>query len=282
MMEILINELSLKGQFDNEDKFLDNLENILRILKLIEIFDFVLLKNSMLFDVNITSSYKMVNLLALKTDRIRKLKSFIAKLSNNPPYWDDNKKHKCSDTYNYKGKNVCNTSLAESCERDKIILSFNHRDFSEDICILLKNTENLNIFNIIDMNKFLEYLLLNKKINCFQYCQNKFKNSKLNFEEINHGFGFDSLKNSQQEKEFIQAFDLFDRTDWSNILASDGLEYKQYTPSKSKNWFKGTKFEHINIYKFRVTQKYRCFGYRTGDMFNILRFEIDHEISDNG
>ena len=71
-MEILINELSLNGQFDTEDKFLDNLQDILRIFKLIEISDFTLLKNSMLFDVEITSNYKMVELLTLKTDKIRK------------------------------------------------------------------------------------------------------------------------------------------------------------------------------------------------------------------
>lgn len=281
-MEILINELSLNGQFDTEDKFLDNLQDILRIFKLIEISDFTLLKNSMLFDVEITSNYKMVELLTLKTDKIRKLKSFIVKLSHNPPFWDSDKKHHFSDTYHYKSKNVCNTSLAESCERDKMILSFEHSDFSEDICTIQKNSESLNIFNVVNSNKFLEYLFLNKLINCLQYCQNKFKNSKLNFEEINDGFGFDSLKTFQQEKEFLDTFELFDKMDWSNIFESDGLEYKQYKSSRSKNWFKGTKFENINIYKFRVTQKYRCFGYRKDDKFNILRFEIDHEISDNG
>lgn len=281
-MEILINELSLNGQFDTEDKFLDNLQDILRIFKLIEISDFTLLKNSMLFDVKITSNYKMVELLTLKTDKIRKLKSFIVKLSHNPPFWDSDKKQHFSDTYQYKSKNVCNTSLAESCERDKMILSFEHSDFSEDICTIQKNSESLNIFNVVNSNKFLEYLFLNKLINCLQYCQNKFKNSKLNFEEINDGFGFDSLKTFQQEKEFLDAFELFDKMDWSNIFESDGLEYKQYKPSRSKNWFKGTKFENINIYKFRVTQKYRCFGYRNGDIFYILRFEIDHKISDNG
>ena len=36
-MEILINELSLDGQFNDEEEFLDNFDSILKIVKLIEL-----------------------------------------------------------------------------------------------------------------------------------------------------------------------------------------------------------------------------------------------------
>lgn len=53
---------------------------------------------------------------------------------------------------------------------------------------------------------FLDYLFKNGEICCFDYCKkNKFKDSKVNFEKINDGYGFDSLKTSQQE-EFIESF----------------------------------------------------------------------------
>lgn len=281
-MEILINELSLDGQFNNEEEFLDNFDSVLKIVKLIELFDFSLLKEYMLFDKNITANFKLLDFSKSKTDKARKFKSFLLKLAQNPPFWNEDKKHDCYDVYQYQGKNICDTSMAESCERDKMILSFIHDNFNKNICTVLKNSENVDIFNIIEINDFLEYLFKKKVIDCSKYCQNKFKNSKLNFENINDGYGFDSLKTSQQEKEFIEAFELFDRTDWTNILTSDGLEYKSYSPSKSNNWFKGTEFENTSIYKFRVTQKYRCFGYRDNGIFHILRFEIDHKISDNG
>ena len=71
---------------------------------------------------------------------------------------------------------------------------------------------------------------------------------------------------------------------WDNIMSSDGLEYKKYNkPNKrKKGWFREGTYKNTDIYKFRVTQEYRCFGYRTGDEFFVLRFEIDHSISDNG
>ncbi|MDK2082907.1 hypothetical protein PT502_03740 [Aliarcobacter butzleri] len=281
-MEILINELSLDGQFNDEEEFLDNFDSILKIVKLIELLNFSLLKEYMLFDRNITANFKLVDFSKSKNDRARKFKSFLLKLAQNPPFWNIDKKHNCSDVYQYSSKNICDTSLAESCERDKIILSFKHDEFKNLFCNVLKNQEPINLLNIININMFLDYLFKNGEIGCFDYCKNKFKDSKVNFEKINDGYGFDSLKTSQQEKEFIEAFELFDRTDWANILTSEGLEYKPYSASKSNNWFKGTEFENNSIYKFRVTQKYRCFGYRNGDIFYILRFEIDHKISDNG
>ncbi|RLA70977.1 MAG: hypothetical protein DRG24_06135 [Epsilonproteobacteria bacterium] len=69
---------------------------------------------------------------------------------------------------------------------------------------------------------------------------------------------------------------------WDDIKNSDGLEYKQYKPNKKDDWFRKTIYSSKDIYKFRITQKYRCFGYRDMDKFFILRFEIDHKKSDKG
>ncbi len=69
---------------------------------------------------------------------------------------------------------------------------------------------------------------------------------------------------------------------WNDISISDGLDYKEYSPNKENNWFKNTKFSDKKIYKFRVTQKYRCFGYRELDTFYVLMFDIEHKISDKG
>ncbi|MEA1956038.1 MAG: hypothetical protein U9N02_06050, partial [Campylobacterota bacterium] len=66
---------------------------------------------------------------------------------------------------------------------------------------------------------------------------------------------------------------------------SDGLEYKQYNKPKklkTKGWFRNGLYKNIDIYKFRVTQEYRCFGFRKDNRFYVLRFEINHEISNNG
>lgn len=40
-------------------------------------------------------------------------------------------------------------------------------------------------------------------------------------------------------------------------------------------WKKGIK-------KFRITQRNRCFGYVENGVFYVLRFDLDHELSDVG
>ncbi|MDR2692581.1 MAG: AAA family ATPase [Dysgonamonadaceae bacterium] len=51
-------------------------------------------------------------------------KSAVSKL--NEPFWESSQKHKVADKYEYNNKNVVGFFLAESCERDKIVISFIH------------------------------------------------------------------------------------------------------------------------------------------------------------
>lgn len=283
-MDVLINELSLDGQFDNENEFFDNFDQVLEVIKLLEVLHFSILKEYMLFNTHITNDYQLSDFLKLRNDKARKMKRILSKLAMNPPYGNDTQKHNCNeDNYLYEGKNICNTSLAESCERDKIILSFKHNNFFNTTFNMIKNNTNISIYNIINKIDFLLYLIENNQISPIEYCVSKFDISKLNFDNIEQGYGFDSLETTQQIKEFIEAFELFYRTPWNNISTSDGLKYKPYKPSsKKRDWFRYSDFSGYDIYKFRVTQTYRCFGYREKDTFFVLRFELDHKISDNG
>lgn len=283
-MEVLINELSLDGQFNSENEFFDNFDQVLEIIKLLEVLHFSILKEYMLFNAPITYNYRFNDFLTLRNDRARKMKRVLSKLSQNPPYWNDTQKHDCNkDNYLYQSQDICNTSLAESCERDKMIVSFKHNYFLNTTCKVTKNSSNISIYNIINKIDFLFYLIEKNKIRPIEYCVSRFDRSKLSFDNIEQGYGFEILETAQQVKEFIEAFELFHKTTWNNILTSDGLEYKPYKPSsKKKNWFKNSDFSNYDIHKFRVTQKYRCFGYREKDTFFVLRFEIDHKISDNG
>lgn len=38
----------------------------------------------------------------------------------------------------------------------------------------------------------------------------------------------------------------------------------------------------MNICKFRVSEKFRCFGYRKKDTFFVLRIDLEHKLSDKG
>jgi hypothetical protein len=273
-MEVLLNELSLTGQFKDENDFFNNFDSVLEIIKLLDILKFSIAKEYMFFDVAITSKYKLGDFLRLRTDRAKRMKRFLAKLAQHPPFWNEIQKHDCTnDSYVLNGIDICNSSLAESCERDKTVVSFLLNDFSNENVSIQKNMMNINIYNIVDRNNFLEHLFLIAEIEAFSYCKLKFKNSNLNFSKLENEYGFDLLSSKQQVDEFIDSFKQFSTMSWHDIMSSDGLQYKKYN---------GTEFKSENIYKFRVTQKYRCFGYREKDEFFVLRFETDHKMSDNG
>lgn len=269
-----MNELSLTGQFKDEDDFFNHFDSILEIIKLIELLKFSIAKEYMFFDVAITYKYKLGDFLRLRTDRAKRMKRFLAKLAQNPPYWNDIQKHDCSDnSYIFKERDVCSTSLAESCERDKVILSFRHEEFLDTQIKVEKNSDKIELYNLICKDGFLDFLLKSSIIEAKTYCQEKFKNSNLDFSLLKNKDGFGLLETTQQVDEFIDAFIEFSTMSWENIISSDGLQYKKYN---------GKEFKNQNIYKFRITQKYRCFGYREDNIFFVLKFEIDHKMSDNG
>lgn len=282
-MNIILNELSLNGQFKSTHDFLDNLYTVIVIIQLLEKLNIGILKEYSFFNSQVTQDLKFSDITNTKSTQVRKIKSLLLKLSNNPPFWNDSQKHECqTNTYRYNSIDICTTSLAESTERDRIILSFNHKDFKNTELIVQKNISDVDIFNLIDKSHFLDYLLNGKYIDYLTYCKLKFEKTNLDFSHIESKYGFDSLKTIDQIKEFLNAFNNFSKMSWEDIKTSDGLEYKQYKANKKDNWFKHSQYSSEDIYKFRVTQTYRCFGYRNNNQFFVLRFEIDHRISDKG
>lgn len=274
-MEIIINELSLSGQFSNENDFLDSLGKLLPIIKLIKELRFSLLKNYSFFNSQITSDKNLQEILNLKDSRIRRIKSYLLELANKPPYWEDTQKHSCqNDTYTYNSIDICNRGLAEASQRDKLILSFKHDDYYNKKLQIKKNDDNIDIVNILNRGTLLDNLYQNNAIDALAFCKHKFSNINLNFEKLETDYDFNQL-NKEQIKAFINTFDNFSKLSWANISSSDGFKYKKY----HGNCFKG---DYPAIYKFRISEKYRCLGYRKEDIFYILRFETDHKISDKG
>ncbi len=281
-MDIIINELSLIGQFQKKDDFVANITKLLPIFNIIDKQGFGLLKEHAFFDSKITDIETLSSILKSKNSNIRKIKSLLLKLARNPPYWNDSRRHNCdSDTYSFNGNNICDTSLAEASQRDKIILSFEHVDYINQELTIKKNDVNQAIFNIVKKDTFLEKLYQDKLISALKFCCFKFKKSNINFETLEKKFGFSGL-NQEQTRNFISSFDVFTSMTWCDIDKSsskkNGLNYKSY----QGDWFNGTLHQDKSIKKFRVSQKYRCFGYRENDIFNVLRFEINHKNSDKG
>jgi len=277
-MDVVLNELSLSGQFENDNLFLSNLSEVVKMTHLInKIENISLLKSNTIWNSKITTSDTLLLLLRKKgSDLLNKLRLDLSKMSANPPYWEETQVHSCvEDSYEYSHNDICNTGLAESSQRDKVVISFEHFLYSSENIKVMKNSTEINIKNILNLKLFSQYLYDKSLINEYEFCNYFFHNTKLSFTKLdNEKRGFNFLT-QEQKKLYIGQFKLFAEMSWEDIVSSDGIEYKKY-----QNTLSG--FREVEIYKFRISQKYRCFGYRKGEIFYIVHFEVDHKLSDNG
>lgn len=153
-MEILINELSLHGQYATLDDF-TNIA-VKPLLSLLQQFDperDIILKKYDLYSAHITPTTSLHQVFtgsySRTCDEIRRSKSQLAALMDKP-YWEDDRKHKKPDAYWYNATDIYDSSLAESCERDKVVISFVSGLFNSTELLVNKNSINIRIDNLID------------------------------------------------------------------------------------------------------------------------------------
>ncbi|WP_066301010.1 MAG6450 family protein [Bacillus sp. FJAT-29937] len=286
-MEVLLNELSLEAQFESPETFLDSLKDIISIQNIMDLCSVTLLKHQDLYNFKVTGNRTLHDILIDKKistrSEARKFKIFLKKLMSDPPFWQENQRHINSDRYFCEYTNeVSGYSLAEACERDKIVLSFVSQRFREISLDIKKNGQSISLLNIIDPRTFADYLLEEKKIDYKEYCNSRFEGLNISFLKLESNYDFNKLE-EDEAKAFISTFKNFSEMTWDAIQQSTGLDFKKYQPpSRKVDWFLNSPNADKQIYKFRTSQKYRCFGYREGNVFYVLRFEVDHSVSDNG
>ena len=106
-MQILFNELSLTGQFSDQDAFMRNgLLPFVGVLKEMQGFSTLLLKKSDVWNNKITPSNTLhaflINNAFRKSDEVRRLKSAIAGLTKEL-FWDPDSKQNPDFTYLFEG-----------------------------------------------------------------------------------------------------------------------------------------------------------------------------------
>ena len=287
-MEILINELSLKGQFNNVEEFINiSLNQFVKIYSLLDNHNIHPLKNYNFYNVNITPNETFNFLLTFKdkngvSDEVRKFKR-IADKCIGEPYWEIDLKHNPNDEFKWKNEIVSNTSLAESYVRNSSLISFVPSSFNSDFLEIINNNIPKNVLNFHDILELAQYLYTNKKITFHQFCNVFFKDSKLCFINANQKESFDLILDENDENEFFNSFKLFKEMNWNDILSQGGkgenkagLAFEKYHNQKYfKNYYAPS-----DIYKFRCSQKFRAYGYRVGDIFYVLELDLTHKLSD--
>jgi len=277
-MEILVNERSLNGQFSSVEDFITNgLMPFVKVLNAIDCQSNSLYKNYCFYESQVTSGYTIHNVLTGKVsrqyDEIRKFKSQLTRLLLENPYWEAMPKHSAGCVYLHDENNVCGSSLAEACERDKIIISFCHTDFQQVKISVFKDGYEIVLDNLFQQKHFPQVIYQRNLISFDKYCCQMFSGTRLDFTQIHPSEGFSVIR-KEEESLFFDGFRKFSELTWQQISEDGALDYKEY---HDKNYFKDVDGK---IYKFRISRKYRCFGYRKDETFFVLQFDLTHKMSD--
>ncbi len=278
-MQILLNELSLTGQFSDHNAFLKNgLLPLLAVFKEMQaLSSLLLLKKSDVWNRMVTSDCTLHAMLVSsefrKSDEFRRLKTAIDWLTHEP-FWDVDAKHDKLCVYLLDGINVADSSIAEACERDKLLASFMDCAMSTATLTVTRNAVPIQLLNVTKAGELTEFFWNEKLISFETYVKSQFSSGKLDFMRVDNAMGFNTVQPDEQAL-FIDSFRKFNAMPWELIYKDKGFDYKQYHASLSAA-------QGRTSYKFRVSRKMRCHGYREDERFVVIGFETDHALSDGG
>lgn len=281
MNEIILNERSLQGQYRDMEEFLDCLPGFLRCVSyFMDREEWQILRRSDLFWALITPEYALYQIRGNRSDAARKFKGQILKLTDEPPYWDMEPKQ-CG-CYMEGETDVSGSSLAEAAERTGFVLSFPKSIYEDCSVELSHEKETKKVYSITSACYRTQKMFDTGHIDIYTYLRDRYRGSRLSFEKFDPTYGFAGF----EQNEIADCLESFERfaghESWTSLKQDISLHYKEYRPSKQDNWFRGSDYEKENIHKFRCGNPKRCFGYREGDVFYVLRMERDHSISDKG
>lgn len=283
---IIINELSLNGQFlDSRDFWKNGMPPFHKALQdALSHGVGYLFKQGSFFAAQATPDKTLHDLLTAPETRIideaRLYKSTLARAICNP-FWDEAPQQDPNAQYSVGETDVSGSSIAEAAARSVCLLSFIRSGYEKHPVAVTKDEEPIEVGNIWKEKQLYSILFERGELSLEKYITIRFSGGKLDFSLIDDTLGF-SLIDGENQNEFIDSFRKFEELDWSAIATDNGLDYKPYNKKKkSKRYFSDEQWKK-GIKKFRITQRNRCFGYVDNGIFYVLRFDLDHELSDVG
>lgn len=283
---IIINELSLNGQFnDGRDFWTTAMPPFHKALQDAQSLGIKLLfKRSSFYEALATPDRTIHSLLTDHETRIideaRRYKSALARAINDP-FWDENPRQDFNATYLIDGDDVSGSSVAEAADRPSCLLSFVRSRYEKHPVTVRKNDTDIAVDNIWKDRQLHSIMFANGDLSLEKYAGIHFKGTKLDFTKIDNTYGF-SLIDNENRSEFIDSFHKFVTLDWPDIATDKGLDYKDYNKNRRSKRYFADELWKKDVKKFRVTRRNRCFGYVENGVFYVLRFDVDHELSDLG
>lgn len=262
-MQIILNDFSLDGQFENEESFYSSLrENSIKVLKLISEQKFQLLKSYNFYQRKVTNDLNLYEIIQRRGEpEITRFKGLLSEILINPPYWEESKKQDENVNYIFKNYASGNNCLGEACERDKIVFSFVNQDFNEPKLEIMKDEKSVEIINIYRNRILLDLLYELELIREKEYFKSYFNYPKVKFCEVD-------------EKEYtMEIFDdeSLNKKDKTKIVS----DFKQFMfkleMGEELGRFSKNIYEDINEFRSNIDgREVRIFYFRQEDEINLL------------
>lgn len=284
-MEFLLNERSLHGQFQSGDIFLESLRPVIKCIEIMRVCPKIrILKIQNFHECKITKNERLCDLKSSgASDELLRFKLILDQEVYEEPHWDRNPKHDISQEFMWEEEDVTATSLAEAAVTQNPLLSFASDRFSDCILEIKNNKKIYHVDSVHTPRYLLEQYGNAMDIDRKYILLVRYEGTRIDCSGMEDAYGASILEKGEFE-ELLSTFDKFvNHESWDSIGLDAGLEYKKYNPSSPKdNWFRGVRYKGKTIMKFRFSRLLRCYGYRNGDKFKVLRLERDHTISDYG
>lgn len=286
MNDVYMNELSVDGQFESMEKFSEAAVSVMKCLKYMKEHNGKVYKYSGFYNRKITKTETWHDLKRMRGDKFTRLKSLLVGTMETPPYWDlqNSWEQDVEAEYRCEGMDVSMSSVAEAAEADALLISFPMERYQDKRLKIIKDDKKEFILPSAVTLKFLIDSLKDKdQIGINEYLCDRYAGTRLDFSKMELRYGLHNFEKEEIE-DCLRTFDKFVKLeDWNAVFQDESLRYKKYSPSSKENdWFSRGKYADKEIDKFRCVNPKRCFGYREGDTFYVLRMERDHKISDKG
>lgn len=252
-----------------------------------------ILKKSSFYDSEVTGTLKLYEL--TKSRMSPEVLAVCSQLSRmqGEPFWDVKSSQAEGIRYflqrSGKGEttveeDVTASGVAEAYARKGCLISFRDDGYEGTSENVRREDEvdypETGVTNLHDKEETEQFLFESGQIDYQGYIKSRYC-VKLMYDELsaNHGL---NLVNSANFRQFFASFKDFEEYSWQQIITSDGFDYKEFKNNKNTRSYFSTELWAKGIHKFRVSQEIRCFGYREGDIFHLLRIDLDHVLSDKG
>ncbi|MCM1174276.1 MAG: hypothetical protein NC341_04405 [Blautia sp.] len=282
-MDFILNEESLKGQFDSIQSFLESLDSNVKCFKLIhKNCENNIYKTSDFYKCYITRDKQISDLKAEPcNDSLMRFQIQLDEEIRTAPYWDEDPEHDISKAYYWNGEDISATSIAEAARRNVPLLSFKSELFTDCRLDVSFESEEYSIASIYSPQYLAGHFSKELSLDGDDLLKIRYEGTLIDCTFLEKKYG-SSILEKNEYCSLLSSLDKFIQLSWNDIEKDDGLEYKKYKPSSKENWFRNSPFCQQTIMKFRFSDVLRAYGYRHDNRFRLLRLERDHKKSDKG